>query len=320
MYNIRNNFIFLEFLTWILYIRLNWLNNLKKFYIYFILYYKYIVLTRLFYQIFMLKKIIYLSLIKKNNIKKKKKIIKKGIKLKNLGIYSRNFLLNKYDSEDIDNIILKEKICYLIMRFKRKNLFLTLLNNNGDVLSKTNIGSCGFKKKVKFTGYAIKRTSRYFSERILGSFIKNMYIIRKICKKKMYKIKDLLYKYNNKYSNIYNKFFISKKKKKNIKKKNIKLLLNNKMFTVYNKEYIWDIITKKKLVKKYINYRRYPYNIKVIKENFKVILRIKSNLKFWGFKFVIYGLAKKFGWFSGIDIRLPIPHSDGLRLKKKRRV
>jgi len=34
-----------------------------------------------------------------------------------------------------------------LIRFKRKNLFLTLLNNEGNVLCKTNIGSCGFKKK-----------------------------------------------------------------------------------------------------------------------------------------------------------------------------
>ena len=207
------------------------------------------------------------------------------------------------------------------MRFKRKNLFLTLLNNDGDVLCKTNIGSCGFKKKVKFTGFAIKRTSRYFSEKILGSFIQNMHIVRKSCKKKIYKLKDLLYKYN-KSLNIYNKFFLKKKKKKKFKTKYLKLLNINKknMYTIYNKEFIWDFIVKKKLIKKYESYRKYNYNIKEIRNNFKVILRIKSNLKFWGFKFVLYGLAKKFCWFNGIDIRLPVPHSDGLRLKKKRRI
>ena len=34
----------------------------------------------------------------------------------------------------------------------------------------------------------------------------------------------------------------------------------------------------------------------------------------------MYGLARRFRWFDGIEVRLPISHSDGLRLKKKRRV
>ena len=58
----------------------------------------------------------------------------------------------------------------------------------------------------------------------------------------------------------------------------------------------------------------------VIKLNFDIIIRIKSSFKFWGFRFVMYGIVKRFRWFNGLEIRLPVPHSDGLRLKKKRRI
>jgi ribosomal protein S11 len=53
------------------------------------------------------------------------------------------------------------------MRLRRKNLFLTILNNDGDIISKTNIGSCGFKKRVKFTGFALQNTMRIFAEKII---------------------------------------------------------------------------------------------------------------------------------------------------------
>lgn len=71
---------------------------------------------------------------------------------------------------------------------------------------------------------------------------------------------------------------------------------------------------------KFLCYRYYPYFSKAIRKNFKVIIRIKSNFKFWGLRFVMYGLDKKYRWFNGLELRMPIPHSDGLRLKKKRRV
>ena len=131
---------------------------------------------------------------------------KSSIKAKRFGIYIRNFLKNKE--------VLKKDFnsCYLIIRFKKKNLFLTLLNSSGNVLCKSNIGSCGFKKKVKYTGFAIKRTSKRFSKKILGSFIKTLAIVRKDSKQKMKKIKDLI--------------FINKKQSKNLtfitKKQNIK--------------------------------------------------------------------------------------------------
>ena len=68
----------------------------------------------------------------------------------------------------------------------------------------------------------------------------------------------------------------------------------------------------------YRNYDKYLKNF--LKKKLKITLRIKSNLKFWGFRFVIYGLAKQFYWFRNLEIRLPSPHSTSLRLKKKRRI
>ena len=151
-----------------------------------------------------------------NNISLKKKYLQKGYKLKNLGIYIRSFLKNQ---QNIDSVFLNNR-CYLLMRFKRKNLFLTLLNSNGNVLCKTNIGSCGFKKKVKFTGYAIKRTTKTFYNKIVNSFIKTMYFIHKNTEKKKDKIKELvLLKKKPKKKKISKKLVKRKKLKKKKKKK-----------------------------------------------------------------------------------------------------
>jgi ribosomal protein S11 len=76
--------------------------------------------------------------------------LQKGLKIKKLGIYSKYLKNNLNDYKKLNLNY------FLLIRFKRKNLFLTLLNNEGNVLCKANIGSCGFKKKVKSTGYAIK--------------------------------------------------------------------------------------------------------------------------------------------------------------------
>ena len=112
---------------------------------------------------------------KLNNIfeLKKQKVLKnyiqKGYKFGKLGVYDYNL----YNFEEYN---VKKNIHFLfLIRFKRKNLFLTLLNNDGNVLCKTNIGSCGFKKKVKYTGYAIKRTSKIFLEKIIKSLVYNVY-------------------------------------------------------------------------------------------------------------------------------------------------
>lgn len=100
--------------------------------------------------IFLKKNIQLKSFPKSNNLSLQKKYIQKGLKLQKLGIYLKNLENNIFNSKILNLNY------YFLIRFNRKNLFLTLLSNNGNVLCKTNIGSCGFKKKVKSTGYAIK--------------------------------------------------------------------------------------------------------------------------------------------------------------------
>lgn len=310
--------------------------------------------------------------LKLNNVfeLKKKKIsknyIQKGYKFGKLGIYNYNI----YNFEDYN---IKKNIHFLfLIRFKRKNLFLTLLNNEGNVLCKTNIGSCGFKKKVKYTGYAIKRTSKIFLEKIIKSLVYNVYNTYYIdsLKKKNKKLKDKLitYIYNQqklkyikniknynlknlklkirrkinikKYNkilkkNINNKedFIKIKKKKKHIKiskkisKKNFSKKLLKK--TISKKQGFYLLKRKKEINFKFLQFKKLNLNIyrnynkylkNFLKKKMKITLRIKSNLKFWGFRFVIYGLAKQFYWFRNLEIRVPLPHSTSLRLKKKRRI
>ena len=262
---------------------------------------------------------------------------KSSIKAKRFGIYIRSFLKNKE--------VLKKDFnsCYLIIRFKKKNLFLTLLNSSGNVLCKSNIGSCGFKKKVKYTGFAIKRTSKRFSKKILGSFIKTLVIVRKDCKQKMKKIKDLIFLnkkqkkdliFMNKNQNLkeYKKLIFIPKIKNKIKNKikkikfkikkinNIQNNKNKNIIKIFNKKIIRDKLINIKILNKFNIYRKYPHISTALKKAFNIIIRIKSSFKFWGFRFVMYGLVKRFRWFNGLEIRLPIPHSDGLRLKKKRRI
>ena len=240
----------------------------------------------------------------------KKKYIQKGYKSKKLGIYFRNFLKNKDKKKNLKNN------CYLIMRFKRKNFFLTLLNASGDVLCKTNIGSCGFKKKVKFTGYAIKRTSKNFYKKIINSFIKIIYTTRKNSRKNNDKIQNLiLLKKNiklNKKNNVRN---IKRLKVKKINKKKNFIAFNFlKVKKLNNTKIIRSNFLKQKVLKNFDNYRNYyPDFLNNLKNSLNMIIRIKSSLKFWGFRFVMYGLIKRFHW-------LPVPHSKGLRLKKKRRI
>lgn len=282
---------------------------------------KWLILFKFIHNIFEYKMLFnYFSVyISKNNINLQKKYIQKGYKSKKLGIYIRDFLKDNID----DNININNN-CYLIMRFKRKNLFLTLLNVNGNVLCKTNIGSCGFKKKVKFTGYAIKRTSKKFYKKIISSFINVIYNIRKDSIKNRDKIKDLiLLKKNVKLNQN-----VKVKKIKRIKIKKLKKKQNLKTNFYAQKNSVKDLkklirtnLLKQKVLIKLENYRNYfPNFINTLKNSLKIVLRIKSSLKFWGFRFIMYGLIKRFYWFNGIEIRLPIAHSKGLRLKKKRRI
>jgi ribosomal protein S11 len=61
----------------------------------------------------------------------------------------------------------KKKYIYdFIICLKKKNVFLTFLDYSKNVLLKNNIGSFGFKKKLKFTGFAIENTSLNFCKKI----------------------------------------------------------------------------------------------------------------------------------------------------------
>jgi hypothetical protein len=90
------------------------------------------------------------------------------------------------------------------------------------VLCKTNIGSCGFKKKVKYTGYAIKRTSKIFLEKIIKSLVynvHNVYYIDSLKKKKKKKTKEKLITYISDHNKLK---YIKNKKNYNIKNLNLK--------------------------------------------------------------------------------------------------
>lgn len=284
--------------------------------IFFVFYLKFIsqilLYKSLFWSLFLIEN-------KENNIVKKK-YIQKGYKQKNFGIYIRSFLKTK------DIFVSKQNSCYLLIRFKRKNLFLTLLNTAGNVLCKTNIGSCGFKKKVKFTGYAIKRTTKKFYKKIATSLLRTLYLRRKFFDRKRTKINDLIL-LKKKYQNKNNNMFINSPKKHNSKR--LKISKNKKKISIknlkslnlfYNKKLVRNSLVNKKIFKKFDDYRNYTNRLKLFKNSLKIIFRIKSSLKFWGLRFVMYGFKRRFRWFNGIEISLPIPHSKGLRLKKKRRI
>lgn len=247
--------------------------------------------------------------------------ISKGFKHKNLGIYLKNLVNNNDDlyNENLKNLY--NSYCYLLIRLNRKNLFLTLLNNEGNVLCKTNVGASGFKKKVKRTGYAIKGTGKKFIKKIRKSLIKNIFILYKK------NIKNFDYNFKNKIESlkiIKKKKYINNlkikrkkiKKKKIIKKIKINILKKNTKKIVRSR-LLWVKIFNN--LKKYRIYY-YPTLKNIIKNNLRIIFRIKTSLKLWAFRFVVYGLFKKLPWFRGIEFRLPVPHSNSLRLKKKRRV
>ena len=77
------------------------------------------------------------------------------------------------------------------------------------------------KKKNKFTGHSIKRTSRRFSKKILGAFGRTVYAVHKDCKKHMSKIRNLIkfkekldfFKYVLNSDKPYKKKVLKKKKK-----------------------------------------------------------------------------------------------------------
>lgn len=394
--------------------------NIKFKLFFFVIWYQSLILK------FMVNKLPNIEILKKKELIIKKKYIQKGIKLNNLGIYikdlrksinlSNNDIFYKkklnYDNEILKNFLNKNSYYYYLIRFKRKNLFLTLLNDKGDVVCKINVGSCGFKKKLKSTSHAIKKTTEKFTKRIQIALIKNISQILEIKKKKKKKkmyindyIEDL---------NVVSKLFFKRKKRKKIiklKKKNLNLKkkkcrwMHKKTFLIYiplkgnrrkrrklrfsiwklkkrynrrfrerilndhlkfnrkwwkyintnteklknlvrkkrkkkvlmdlrknpkkkimsikikKKEELYEDLLIKKNIKKFIYYRDYLYFKDLLKRKLKIICRIKSNVKFWGNRFVIYGMKRNLNyWLRAFEIRSPIPHSTGLRLKKARRL
>jgi ribosomal protein S11 len=307
----KNIFLYLKF--WI---------YIKKYiyFIFFLIYIQNFKYKNIFFALLQLQKKSELKyFFQKNNNNIQQKYIQKGYKINKLGIYIKNLERN------LENYKVLNLAYYFLIRFKRKNLFLTLLNNEGNVLCKTNIGSCGFKKKVKSTGYAIKWTSKIFLEKITKSLINNIYNTYYIKKKKKKKKKiivkfaDFITNKNNlklkEKQNYYNKIRLLKKRKK-IKTNNI--IKKKKNIIIINKKKKINLFFKNFKLCYYRNY--YEYFKLFLKNKLKIIFRIKSNLKFWGYRFITYSLAKSFFWFRNLEIRLPIPHSTSLRLKKKRRI
>jgi len=81
---------------------------------------------------------------------------------------------------------------FIKIKLKKHNVFLTLINRKGTTLLKTNLGSSGFKKRKKFTGFAIEQTSLQF-------FSKSVDILQKILKTSGKKILFLTIKTKNMY-------------------------------------------------------------------------------------------------------------------------
>jgi ribosomal protein S11 len=90
----------------------------------------------------------------KNN---NKKLHKK--KLKNISYVGRILKKRRIKKK-------KKYIFDFIICLKKKNVFLTFLDYSKNVLFKNNLGSFGFKKKLKFTGFAIENTSLNFSKKM----------------------------------------------------------------------------------------------------------------------------------------------------------
>ena len=60
------------------------------------------------------------------------------------------------------NILINDRTFIIKILLKKHNLFLTLVSNKGKTLLKQNLGSNGFKKRKKFTGFAIEQTTYNF--------------------------------------------------------------------------------------------------------------------------------------------------------------
>lgn len=206
---------------------------------------------------------------KKNKIQKKK----------NNYILEKNKLIKYYNNNKRVHLLYKKrKKIQLIMYLKRKNLFLTILDIEGNIISKTNIGSCGFKKRLKFTGFALQNTMRIFAEKIVKilqeNWLNNFNIIWKKYmflkakntqkwKKKEKKKKKLYLKKNLWYLKILKKKY--KKKEKNLEIKILKFLKNIKK---KRHEYIIQ-----KVFKKTKNSKKKIKNVKNFLKNNKYFIK-----------------------------------------------
>lgn len=116
------------------------------------------------------------------------------------------------------------------------------------------------------------------------------------------------------------RFSEKKKKNKSINGYKKEKKKNNEYKNKKKEELFEDLLIKKN-IRKFIYYRDYLYFKDLLKKKLKIICRIKSNVKFWGNRFVIYGMKRNLNyWLRAFEIRSPIPHSTGLRLKKARRL
>lgn len=204
----------------------------------------------------------------------------------------------------------------LIVNIKKRNLFLTFLDHNKNVLVKNNLGSFNFKGRNKFTNISLMNSSEFFNYRLQTrlKFIINL-LYNKIwfVLGKFLKQNKNLKNNNNKINNV----FCFKTKKLLSKTLYFQLLKYRKIFR-FNR-----IQSKKKFIKK------------IIKGDYLFFVLIyKTNPKDWPFRFVMKGLSWKGLWKKKKKLKLKInklhfckildkrtkPHSYGLRLRKMRRV
>ncbi len=181
------------------------------------------------------QKKISLNITRKNNdYLKKRKIrkIKDFLNKRKIFLKKRIFLKKKQKK--------KNKNYELILKFKKKNLFLTLLDNKTkNVLIKNNLGSFGFKKKFKFTGFSIQSSSvKFFAKTFNILKNKKKIEVKTILKKLRKWIKVHKYFIYKKHIQIWNWHLATKieqaRKKKEEKIKRKKEIKRKK----YNMEYI----------------------------------------------------------------------------------
>lgn len=261
------------------------------------------------------------------NINYKKK--KLSYKRKKLGWYYpiRLHVKKLKQPEYYPNYILPDDLYHLtydlIVNIKKRNLFLTFLDHNKNVLIKNNLGSVGFKDRFKFTSVSLQSTSEFFNMRIR---IKLKKIINLIYNSVWSSINFFLKKFYKDNFQI-NKKIKDVKNKKNLMAKNLYYyLLSYRQIFRFNR-----VQNQKKLLRKMLK-----------EKHLNIVLLCKTNPKNWSFRFVLKGLYWKSYWYNNqrknkerknkikfVPNNLSIckvldkrtyPHSNGLRIRKVRRV